>query len=328
LPEPPISASQAIDGRSPPLHSDAAIAHLERRSLAWLEGAPSVGNNLACATTCHTTHALMFSLRLAPSPSAATPALRSALDARVALLARGEATPFYGDEGSDKARQSLATEAVLNASVLGTTQALDAMWRYQGDDGAWEWLDFGLQPWEADNAPWGAALAAWTVAKAPDDYRARPHVAAAVARLKTYWRRTLPHARLHDRMLLSWEGGLLGILDRDEQRAIADEVVAAQEPDGGWALTSLGFSSGASDVASDGYGSAFALLALCHARHLVAADVAIARGVKWLHARRSADGTWRGRSLNKDEPFNHALMSDAATAYARAALALCTKGLR
>ena len=72
-----------------------------------------------------------------------------------------------------------ATESVLNAAALAlddigngmalsasSKSALDRMWSQQRTDGTWDWLEFGLEPWEARN-DFGAAIAALVAGSVP-----------------------------------------------------------------------------------------------------------------------------------------------------------------
>src|SRR5205814_3816703 len=89
--------------------------------------------------------------------------------------------PFY-DSNEAKKTESRGTEAVINALVLAsadaeqnrreptepTRRALRRLWETQRADGAWDWLDFGLEPFEsADAAYYGATLAALAIGTAP-----------------------------------------------------------------------------------------------------------------------------------------------------------------
>src|SRR5205814_7213626 len=93
-------------------------------------------------------------------------------------LATAEFGLFY-DFNDAKKKESWGTEAVLNAAVLAfddrhqrrttpsdaTKRAFANLWKVQaqtGDHkGSWDWLDFGLEPWESKEARYvGAALAA------------------------------------------------------------------------------------------------------------------------------------------------------------------------
>ena len=87
---------------------------------------------------------------------------------------------FY-DFNEAKKVESRATEAVLNALILASVdaekerrvssgvirRAFQRMWQTQRADGAWDWLDFGLEPFESAGATYyGATLAAMAVGSA------------------------------------------------------------------------------------------------------------------------------------------------------------------
>src|SRR6202795_439882 len=121
-----------------------------------------------------------------------------------------EVAPFYtdADRGVYKSVESRGTESVLNALILAshdrsnaatadasevagsdtrqgaerghlsgdTRAAFENMWAEQQTTGekkgAWLWLRFKNEPWEADDSDYyGAALAAIAVGTAPEDYR-------------------------------------------------------------------------------------------------------------------------------------------------------------
>jgi squalene-hopene/tetraprenyl-beta-curcumene cyclase len=86
------------------------------------------------------------------------------------------------ESSESKKTESRGTEAVLNALILAsadaaqnrrepggpTEQAFKRLWETQRPDGAWDWLDFGLEPFETtDGAYYGATLAALAVGTAP-----------------------------------------------------------------------------------------------------------------------------------------------------------------
>src|SRR6187397_1941463 len=94
--------------------------------------------------------------------------------------------------------ESRGTEAVLNAVILtsadaarnlrepsaSTKKALARLWETQRTDGRWDWLEFGLEPWETTEAAYhGATFAAFAAGTAgqPDTV-----AAAGIERLRSY----------------------------------------------------------------------------------------------------------------------------------------------
>src|SRR5207247_9686556 len=124
------------------------------------------------------------------------------------------------DFSEDKKTQSRGTEAVLNALILASTdagetqlraptqKALQRLWQTQRSDGAWDWLDFGLEPFEsADAAYYGATLAALAVGTAPA--YATSHATDATVgldRLRGYLkeRRAAPRLLNQVALLVAW----------------------------------------------------------------------------------------------------------------------------
>jgi hypothetical protein len=247
---------------------------------------------------------------------------------------------------------------VLNALVLvvrdsrtraladDTRAALAAMWASQKTDGedagAWEWLQFGLKPWEAgDSAYYGAALAALAVATAPPAYRASPSIQLNLRRLRDYLTRNDLRESLANRLVVLWAStGWPDLLDAGRRRAIVDDALDAQRADGGWSLGPLARSWRSSTVRSyvrswirrdytwigsrsDGYATGLAVLALAEAG-VPRDDVRLQKARRWLVANQNAaDGSWPGYSLNeRRDPASEAapFMSDAATAFAALAL--------
>src|SRR5712691_3630484 len=95
--------------------------------------------------------------------------------------------------------ESRGTEAVLNAVILTsadaarnlressspTKKALARLWETQRADGRWDWLEFGLEPWETTEAAYhGAAFAAFAVGTAPSQHDEA--AAAGIERLRAY----------------------------------------------------------------------------------------------------------------------------------------------
>ena len=120
-----------------------------------------------------------------------------------------EVGPFYTEsDGPGKPSQSRGTESILNSLILAsadasegklspdTLLAFDHMWALQekaGDQkGAWQWLNFGNEPFEANESGfYGASLAAIAVGTASGNYRAVPDVQNNLSLLRNYIRREI-----------------------------------------------------------------------------------------------------------------------------------------
>ncbi len=337
----------------------AAAKYLDGRAEAWLNWSGAArGQGTACVS-CHTT--LSFALaRPALSKNLRETAVgtveqrfldnvrkRVANWEKIVANPAAEKNPFVPFYPKERKPSALGTESVLNALVLvnhdvkwakgilsqSTRKALGHLWEQQQASGAWLWLEFGLRPWEKDGAYYGASLAAIAVGRAGKDYYYHADVQAKVAALKKYLRTQFPQRPLHDRILALWASSHLpGILPKADTRKLIEEVLAAQEADGGWSLAKLGMArtgSGAwtsygvhpAGAVSDGYATGLVVLAL--KRAAVAADPAsLQRGVSWLTANQQ-DGTWPANYPNRArDPQTHVgmFMRDAATAFAVLAL--------
>jgi squalene-hopene/tetraprenyl-beta-curcumene cyclase len=249
---------------------------------------------------------------------------------------------------TDKKEESLGTESILNALILvnndvrraggllgePTRNALAHLWEQQGEDGAWPWLDFGLNPWENDATYYGAALAALAVGTAGKDYYDQADVRPRVVRLKAYLRAEFANQPLHHRVAALWASSRLpGALDEPARRALVEELRRIQEADGGWSLARLGQRASGPDEwstsrgvypdgqTSDGYATGLVVLAWKGAG-LRADDPSLKKALNWL-ASHEDKGTWPTLYLNKKrDPQENAgkFMRDAATGFAILAL--------
>jgi hypothetical protein len=261
------------------------------------------------------------------------------------------ATPRFGlfyDFDDAKKKESSGTEAVLNALILAfddryqgrktpsdvCRRAFANLWQVQtaaGDQrGSWDWLDFGLEPWESKGARYhGAAQAAIAVGTAPSYYsaRANPEIDGKVQLLRRYLKEALPAQNLYNRVWALWASTEVdGILRKDEQQAIIAQLFDQQRDDGGWNLSTLGaftrHDGTAQETASDGYATGLVLHVLQTAG-VPKDDAKLVKGLSWLKANQAPTGAWESTSVNKKrDPTSHAgkFMSDAATAYAVLAL--------
>jgi len=340
----------------------AAAAYLDRRMQWWSTWKTSARDHGTFCFSCHTAvpYALarpMLSATL-HEPTAAAPERRLMDDVRRRVRLWSETSPFYSDQyvGPGKTAESRGTEAVLSALILAwddahtgrlsadTAAAFDHMWAEQHSNGksagAWSWLDFDLSPWESDAADdqyYGAALAALAVGVAPEDYQSRPQIQQQLRLLRAYLTREYASQSLHHRLILLWASTKLpGLLDGNQRQALIADTLRAQNPDGGWSLTTLMSRSaqngGPGDrPASDGYATGLSSLVL-EQTSMPAAAPQLKAGLTWLERNqlghdgfwiREQGGFWVARSLNKwRNPWSNVgrFMSDAATAYAVLAL--------
>src|SRR5881397_338698 len=189
-----VAIELAASNEADAWNSKSAAAYLDRRWNWWTTWQTAARDHDTFCISCHT--ALPYALgrpalRTAlgeQGPSANERRLLDNVTKRVRLWK--EVLPFYSDEknGVPKTAEARGTEAVLNALILTSYDAgnrklsddarlaLDNMWALQlksgNTKGAWVWLNFHNEPWEADDSQfWGATLAALAIGNTPKDYR-------------------------------------------------------------------------------------------------------------------------------------------------------------
>ena len=332
----------------------AAAAYLDQRQSWWMEWPKAARDHETFCVSCHTAvpYALARpALRKAlgeENPSANERRLLENVVKRVRLWK--EVQPFYSDadRGAYKTVESRGTESVLNALIFASNDAQNGrlsedtrtafanMWAEQqttgNRKGAWLWLRFANEPWEADDSDfYGATLAAVAVGTAPENYQATVEIQPNLALLREYLKRESSAQPAFNRIALLWASTKLpGLLSAKQQRAIVDEVFGKQQSDGGWSLTAM---AGAwkrhdgtpQEMKSDGYATGLSVLALREAG-ISREDSHYQAGLAWLTTQQNrAEGFWPGFSLNKNKehhisPETARFMNDAATAYAVLAL--------
>ena len=332
----------------------AAAAYLDQRQSWWMEWPKAARDHETFCVSCHTAVPYALSrpaLRKALAEQAPSMNERRLLDnvtKRVRLWK--EIAPFYSDadRGAYKTAESRGTESVLNALILASNEAqspelsndaraaLDNMWAEQqvkgSKKGAWLWLRFANEPWEADDSDfYGAALAAIAAGTAPGNYRARPEIQNNLKMLREYLNRESTAQPTFNRVVLLWASARLpGLLTPEKQRAIINDVLAKQRADGGWSLSSLAgdwkrHDGTPQEGKSDGYATGLITFALQQAG-ISPENAQHKLGIAWLAANQNkAEGYWPAYSLNKNEehhlsPDTTRFMNDAATAYAVLAL--------
>jgi len=328
----------------------AAASYLDQRADWWTTWSGSARDHETFCISCHT----------AAPYAVARPALRqtlgeSAPSAPEAKLAANvvkrvrmwrEVEPFYPDQtrGVPKTSESRGTESILNALVLASRdaasgslsddarKAFDNMWTLQmktGDNtGAWTWLNFHYEPWEAERSPYfGATLAAIAVGMAPGHYSASADIQDRMTALRTFLQKGADTQHLFNRINALWASTLVpDLLAADQQRSIVDAVRRAQREDGGWTMAKFAdwkrIDNTALDESSDGYATGLATFAL-QAAGISRDDATVRRGRAWLTSHQQPGGFWYTASLNKQrDPQSDPgkFMSDAGTAYAVLAL--------
>jgi len=341
----------------------AAAAYLDQRETWWMGWQGAARDHDTFCVSCHT--ALPYAL--------ARPTLRKSLGEvglsvdeqrlldnvtkRVRLWK--DVGPYYSDQGYDhKTPESRGTEAVVNALILAshdaqggrlsddTRAAFDNMWALQqttGDDrGSWPWLQFDLQPWEAnDSSYFGAALAALATGTTAENYRSAPEIQDHLKLLREYLNRKSAAQSPINRVFLLWASTKLpGLVEPVRQTAIVDEILSKQRADGGWRLASLTWRQKSwtlssliqtwiredgtpLDSKSDGVATGLITFVL-QQTEIPRDNPQLQRGLSWLVSNQNLiDGSWPATSVNKRrKPSSDVgrFMSDAATGYAVLAL--------
>jgi len=343
-----------------------AARYLDDRIDIWFVKAKKLrtGDIQTSCVSCHTVAPYALArpaLRKAAGVKAPSPQeerlLRETL-LRVATYDSHE--PLY----KSKEDQSRGSEAVLNLLVLvgelspdnqaslaePLRKAFAELWAAQRADGAWDWLDFGNEPYEsADSVYYSAALAAIAVGSADGYHSISESDSIGIAKLKSYLRANYVNQNLYNKTwLLLASARLVDLLNDKQASALAAELRRQQNADGGWSLYKLGpwtwsketpyAPPGKPDVAllsqSDAYATGLVTYVMDEAG---VPDVATAlqQARAWLlsnHRPWDIDqyrwDCWRTFSLNHDrehggdegDSWPRMFMSDAATAFAALAL--------
>jgi squalene-hopene/tetraprenyl-beta-curcumene cyclase len=224
------------------------------------------------------------------------------------------------------------------------------LWETQRSDGRWDWLEFGLEPWETTEAAYhGATFAAFAAGTATGERDAA--ATAGVERLRSYLSGNYPAQHLYNRTwALLASTRLTRVVTEAQRLALIEDLVKAQRDDGGWSLETMGpwkwsktappvKSPGDLDASlltrSDGYATGLVVYTLKQAG-VPSSDAALRKGLRWLETNQGRSPVadvpgrpWLAHSLNYDrehggekgEPWRRLFMADTATAFAVLALA-------
>ena len=356
-----VNSGNSPRGYLPKWDATRAAAYLDSREVWWQGWTPAQKDHGTICISCHTAVPYAMArptLRQAAYENAMASPEKILMDS-VEKRVRGwtQMAPFYSDrDGPDKAAQSRATEAVLNAVILAsydvgqgnlrpiTRTAFDEAWALQerqGENaGGWKWQDFDLAPWESVQAGYqGAALLAVQAESAPDGYAAEPATSPYLERLREYLKRDYSSQPIMNQLYVLWASAKSpGLLTSAQGKALIAALRSLQQPDGGWALSSLNPGNRERDSRwrwirqelkislkppkSDGCATGLVVLAL-EETGTNGRDPMLIHGLQWLESHQESDGSWRADSLNaKRDPQTDVghFMTDAATGYAVMAL--------
>ena len=361
------SSIPSLGGENTPGHWDKARAseYLDGRGANWFKFSSANRGEGASASHCVSCHSLLpYAL--------ARPVLRRLLDEkspteweaktleqtklRVANWGHLDEVEFqlFYDFDEPKKKQSRGTEAVLNALILSlddryvgrrqpsdaTKKAVSILWATQiaeGENkGSWDWLNFGLEPWESTSSRYlGATVASIAVGAVPGGDKAGKEADSRerLDLLRGYLKKHFATQNLHNRAWLLWaSSGLDGLLNQEQKAQVIEQILAKQQTGGGWSLGSLGdfthveIKTPTTDP--DGYATGLILHALQLAG-LRKEHPQVSKGLAWLRENQDPSGAWRATSVNKKrEPESKdrakanvgKFMWDAATGYAVLAL--------
>jgi squalene-hopene/tetraprenyl-beta-curcumene cyclase len=328
-----------------------AAAFMDARQTWWQSWPNSQRDHNTFCVSCHTAAPYAIarpSLRGALGESAPSEPERKLIENVVKRVTMWrDVEPWYPDQtrGIPKTSESRGTESVFDALVLSvrdaqtgklsddTRAAFDHMWalqmRTQEFSGAWPWINFHYEPWEAPASPYfGATMAVVAITTAPENYAATPAIQDNLKLLREYFTRETDKQSLFNQLMGLWASTKMeGLLTKAQQKAAIEAALSKQQSDGGWTTSALAawkrVDNTAEDTASDGFATGLVTLAL-QAAGVPASDARVAKGLAWLRANQNHQtGQWFASSQNKNrdpESDIGKFMSDAATAYAVLAL--------
>ena len=279
--------------------------------------------------TCHTNIAQLMArpLTIAGNTNSYVETVRSS------LLAFADETRQGDDELKTFLLAPIAGALAVNNGISGSTldpqvaELLDYMWTVQDASGGWSYTtEEELVPFLEQNPYYTSLLVGVGLGYVKDRYHQTPLRREGINRLVDFLRHNMP-TNLHERVVLLWGSARTpGLLTDAARRSIRNDLLKAQNADGGWTLPAMGdwprLDGAPNDPngPSDGYATGLATLALC--QNPKASDGnAIDDGLNWLKTHQRISGRWFTRSLYSDRAHNY--LSNMSTAYALMAIRDC-----
>ena len=363
---PPVAQGELADW-----NRESPARYLDEQMDVWFANGKKLqtGRGETVCISCHTTLPYVLArpvLRRAMRAGGATPQEVRLLDQTTRRVETYGAHQLLYDFDEAKKIESRSTEAVLNALILAQADAernrrdgseparmaFRQLWNTQRSDGAWEWLDFALEPWETVESVYhGAALAAFAIGTAAtNSTNQTADATAGIAKLRGYLKEKYAGQNFFNRVwALLASTRFKDLMTVPQRDALVAEIQSRQQDDGGWSLHALGtwkwsrpaapfVPPGALDAAllakSDGFATGLIVYSLREAGLSVDHPV-VRTGMKWLLANQQGVQVgarthlaWRAHSLNFDRehggpkgvPWRQMFMSNSATAFAVLAL--------
>ena len=204
-----------------------------------------------------------------------------------------------------------------------TRKGLDNAWELLDESGTWEkWLQCNWPPFESD-AEFGPTLMLVALGELREIANLKSQDINAAKRLSNYLQDN-PPLSLHAKAMRLWAGNSWPNLIREQDRsAWQQELLDAQDADGGWSMASLAGPAWKRDggegqtTTSEAYSTAFVTYVLLETG-LAPQNAATDEGLHWLREHQREGGDWFTRSPRRDGKH---YISRAATAFALMALA-------
>ncbi len=312
-----------------------ASQYLDRRGEDWFKFGGAYRGQGTSTTSCVSCHSLLpyalarpvlRRLSHASQPTRWETKILEQTKQRVANWDRLDSAKFqlFYDFDDAKKAQSRGTESVLNALILAlddrfqgstkpsddTKKALAILWTTQikqgQHKGSWEWLNFGLEPWESPGARFlGACVAAIAVGAAPGNglANAEKDSRERLDSLRNYLKKNLGSQNLHNRAWMLWASASIdGLLTPREKDQLIAQLLARQQAGGGWGLASLGDFTHVElktpATTPDGYATGL-ILHVLQLSGLSKENPQVKKGLSWLRSNQDPTGAWRALSVNK-----------------------------